>query len=207
MWQIFMKPPAARIPVVSFEDGPLEKSPHETCSPWSFIVNLWWLWFNTETFRAFRTVPFLALGNIPPGNIPGEMTVILKGAKVKTRAWCRWAVCWSCFAPTKDHDTGFAGLVEVGGFLGAGAWPPKSNCSWVRWWAEVLWATQEDPCYLQVPDRSSKLHEILQQRLQLPPGTWQTSRTLQQLKSVRVANCSSASPGTYELFQLHQRSL
>lgn len=116
--------------------------------------------------------------------------MILKGVKVKTHVWCWWAVCWSCFAPTKDHDIVFAEPVEVYGFSGAGAWPAKSNCSCVRWWADVLWATQEDPCYLQVPDRSCKLHEILQQRLQLPPGTWQTSRILQQLKSVRVANCS-----------------
>lgn len=47
VWQIFMKPPAARIPVVSFEDGPLEKSPHETFFPLSFIENLQWLCFNT----------------------------------------------------------------------------------------------------------------------------------------------------------------
>lgn len=134
-----------------------------------------------------------------PGYIPGERIMILK-----TCVWCWWAVCWSCLAPTKDHDTGFAGLVEVSG---AGASPPTLNCRWVRWWAEVLWATQEDPCYLQVPGRSYKLHGILQQRLQLPPGTWQTSRTLWQVKLVRVANCSSSSPGTYKLFQLHQRSL
>lgn len=134
-----------------------------------------------------------------PGYIPGERIMILK-----TCVWCWWAVCWSCLAPSKDHDIVFAGLVEVSG---AGASPPTLNCRWVRWWAEVLWVTQEDPCYLQLPDRSYKLHGILQQRLQLPPGTWQTSRTLWQVKLVRVANCSSSSPGTYKLFQLHQRSL
>lgn len=47
VWQIFMKPPAARIPIASFKDGPFEKSPHETCFPSSFIENLRWLCFNT----------------------------------------------------------------------------------------------------------------------------------------------------------------
>lgn len=94
---------------------------------------------------------------------------------LKMHVWRWWAVCWSCFSPTKDHHTVFVGLVEVSG---AGASPPTLNCRWVRWWAEVLWVTQEDSCYVQVPDRSCKLPGILQQRLQLPPGSWQTSRTL-----------------------------
>lgn len=149
---------------------------------------------HTENFRAFSTAPF-----------PFLVISLVRGSWFWKRVSDDGkAVCWSCLAPTKDHDTVFAGLVEVSG---AGASPPTLNCRWVRWWAEVLWATQEDPCYLQVPDRSYKLHGILQQRLQLPPGTWQTSRTLWQVKLVRAANCSSSSPGTYKLFQLHQRSL